>query len=118
MQHGATAVNRHRWTLTLSAIGLTLALASGAAYAQAPKAEPKAAPKVETKAPAEKKKAPAKKKATSPCQGLDEKACGTNSACSWIKSTKTKSGTQRKAYCRLKSAPPTKAAAPKAGEKK
>jgi len=92
-------------------MGLALALIGGAAHAQAPKADPKAAPKAETKAPAE-KKAPTKKKAASACQGLDEKACGANTGCSWIKATKTKTGVDRKAYCRLKSAPPKKAAAP------
>ena len=101
---------RDRWVLKLSAMGLALALIGGAAYAQAPKAEPKAAPKAETKAPAE-KKAPAKKKAASPCQGLDEKGCGANTGCSWIKATKTKAGVERKAYCRLKTAPPKKKAA-------
>lgn len=91
-------------------MGLTLALIGGAANAQAPKAEPKAAPKADTKA-APAKKAPAKK-AASPCQGLDEKACGANTTCSWIKATKTKKGVDRKAYCRLKTAPPKKAATP------
>lgn len=90
--------------LKLGAIGLALALVAGAANAQAPKAEPKSAPKADTKAPAA-KKAPAKKKAASPCQGLDEKACGANTACTWIKATKTKAGVERKAYCRLKSTP-------------
>ncbi|OJU29575.1 MAG: hypothetical protein BGN89_08655 [Alphaproteobacteria bacterium 64-6] len=85
-------------------MGLALALIGGAAHAQAPKAE--------TKAPPAEKKAPAKKKAASPCQGLDEKACGANTGCSWIKATKTKAGVDRKAYCRLKTAPPKKAAAP------
>ncbi len=88
-----------RWLLKMSAMGLALALIGGAAHAQAPKAE--------TKAAAE-KKAPAKKKAASPCQGLDAKACGANTACSWIKATKTKAGVDRKAYCRLKSAPKKK----------
>ena len=99
-----TAVTRDRWILKLSAVGLALALIGGAAHAQAPKAE--------TKAPPAEKKAPAKKKAASPCQGLDEKACGANTGCSWIKATKTKAGVDRKAYCRLKTAPPKKAAAP------
>jgi len=97
-------VTRDRWILKLSAVGLALALIGGAAHAQAPKAE--------TKAPPAEKKAPAKKKAASPCQGLDEKACGANTGCSWIKATKTKAGVDRKAYCRLKTAPPKKAAAP------
>ena len=88
----------------MGAIGLTLALIGGAAYAQAPKAETKAAPtKTEKKA--------ATKKAPSACKGLDEKACGANATCSWIKSTKTKAGVERKAYCRLKSTA-KKAAAP------
>ena len=95
---------RDRWLLKLSAVGLALALIGGAPHAQAPKAE--------TKAPPAEKKAPAKKKAASPCQGLDEKACGANTGCSWIKATKTKAGVDRKAYCRLKTAPPKKAAAP------
>jgi hypothetical protein len=67
-------------------MGLALALIGGAAHAQTAK---KAAT---TKAP-------------SPCQGLDAKACGANTACSWIKATKTKAGGERKAYCRLKSTP-------------
>jgi len=94
--------------LKLSAMGLALALIGGAAAnAQAPKAEPKSAPKADTKAPAA-KKAPVKKKAASPCQGLAEKACGANTACSWIKATKTKAGVDRKAYCRLKATPKKK----------
>ncbi len=97
-------MKRNRWILNLGAAGLALALIGGAAHAQAPKAEPKAAPKAEKKAPA--------KKAASACKGLDEKACGANTGCSWIKATKTKAGVDRKAYCRLKSTPPKKAAAP------
>ena len=88
-------------------MGLALALIGGAAYAQAPKAEPKAAP------PAKAEKKAATKKAPSACHGLDEKACGANATCSWIKATKTKAGVQRKAYCRLKSSPPKKAPAKK-----
>ncbi|MFN3743326.1 MAG: hypothetical protein ACK4TL_01345 [Hyphomicrobiaceae bacterium] len=94
---------RDRWLLKLGAMGLALALVGGGAHAQAPKAE--------TKAPPE-KKAPAKKKAASPCKGLDEKACAANTACTWIKATKTKAGVERKAYCRLKTAPPKKSATP------
>ena len=98
-------MRRDRWVLGLGAMGLALALIGGAAHAQAPKAETKAAPaKTEKKA--------ATKKAPSACKGLDEKACGANTTCSWIKATKTKAGVDRKAYCRLKSAPPKKAAAP------
>jgi hypothetical protein len=97
-------VRKDRWFLGLGTIGLALALIAGAAHAQAPKAETKAAP-------AKAKKSAVPKKAPSVCHGLDEKACGANTACSWIKATKTKTGVQRKAYCRLKSTP-KKAAAP------
>lgn len=83
-----------RWVLKLGAAGLALALIGGAASAQQ-KAPEKAAPKADTK------KAPAKK-AASPCKGLVEAACGANTACSWVKATKTKAGKDRKAYCRLK----------------
>lgn len=87
----------NRWVLGLSAMGLALALTGSVVQAQAPKAEKKAATK----------------KAPSPCQGLDEKACGANTGCSWIKATKTKAGVERKAYCRLKTTPPKKAPAKK-----
>jgi hypothetical protein len=87
-----------RWVLKLGAAGLALALIGGAASAQQKAPEPKATPKAVTKTPA--KKAPAK--AASPCKGLVEAACGANTACSWVKATKTKAGKDRKAYCRLK----------------
>jgi hypothetical protein len=83
-----------RWVLKLGAAGLALALIGGAASAQQKAPEPKATPKAATKAPV--------KKAPSACQGLAEAACGANTACSWIKATKTKAGKDRKAYCRLK----------------
>jgi len=85
-----------RWVLKLGAAGLALALIGGAASAQqkAPP-EPKATPKAETKAPV-------KKKAASPCKGLAEAACGGNTACSWVKASKTKAGKDIRAYCRLK----------------
>lgn len=97
-------MRRDRWVLGLGAMGMALTLIAGAAHAQAPKAEPKATP-------AKKVKTAATKKAPSPCQGLDAKACGANAGCSWIKATKTKAGSDRKAYCRLKSGA-RKAAAP------
>lgn len=87
----------NRWMLGLSAMGLALALTGSVVQAQAPKAEKKAVTK----------------KAPSACKGLDEKACGANTGCSWIKATKTKAGVERKAYCRLKTAPPKKAPAKK-----
>ena len=81
-----------RWVLKLGAAGLALAFIGGAATAQqkAPP-EPKATPK-----------APVKKKAASPCKGLAEAACGSNTACSWVKASKTKAGKDIRAYCRLK----------------
>ena len=84
-----------RWVLKLGAAGLALALIGGAASAQQKAPEPKATPKAETKAPAA-------KKAASPCKGLVEAACGANTACSWVKASKTKAGKDIKAYCRLK----------------
>jgi hypothetical protein len=44
----------------------------------------------------------------SACQGLQEAACKANSSCSWIKATKTKKGTARRAYCRTKTTPKKK----------
>ena len=41
----------------------------------------------------------------SACQGLQEAACTANTSCSWIKATKTKKGTARRAYCRTKATP-------------
>lgn len=44
----------------------------------------------------------------SACAGQAEAACKANSSCSWIKATKTKKGTTRRAYCRAKPAPKKK----------
>ncbi len=96
-------ITSNRWALKLGTVGLALALIGGSASAQQKAPEPKAAPKAETKAPPA-KKAPAKKKADSPCKGLAEAACGTNTGCSWVKASKTKAGKDIKAYCRLKPA--------------
>lgn len=103
-------IKTNRWVSGLFAAALAVALSSGVASAQQQKAPaPKAAPKVETKAPAAKapaaKKAPAKK-AASPCRGLAETACAANTACSWTKEITTKKGQKRKAHCRLKPVPP------------
>jgi hypothetical protein len=38
----------------------------------------------------------------SACAGVQETACKANTSCSWIKATKTKKGTTRRAYCRAK----------------
>ena len=87
-------IMRDRWVQKLGAAGLALALIGGVASAQQKAPEPKATPKAETKAPV--------KKAASACQGLTEAACGANTACSWVKASKTKAGKDIKAYCRLK----------------
>lgn len=44
----------------------------------------------------------------SSCAGQAEAACKANTSCSWIKATKTKKGTTRRAYCRAKPAPKKK----------
>jgi hypothetical protein len=44
----------------------------------------------------------------SACSGQAEAACKANTSCSWIKATKTKKGTTRRAYCRAKPAPKKK----------
>ncbi len=44
----------------------------------------------------------------SACAGLQETACKGNTSCSWIKATKTKKGTARRAYCRAKPTPKKK----------
>lgn len=41
----------------------------------------------------------------SACAGLQETSCKANTSCSWIKATKTKKGTARRAHCRAKPAP-------------
>lgn len=97
--------------MKLGVATLALALVGGAASAQqkapAP-AAPKAAPAPAAKAPADTKK----KKGASACRGLAEAACGSNATCAWVKETTTKAGKKRRAHCRLKTAPPKKAAAP------
>jgi hypothetical protein len=52
--------------------------------------------------------AESKSATASPCKGLEQKACGGKSECSWIAATKRKDGRQVKAYCRHK---PKKSAA-------
>lgn len=44
----------------------------------------------------------------SACAGLQEAACKANTSCTWVKATKTKKGTARRAYCRAKAAPKKK----------
>ncbi len=38
----------------------------------------------------------------SACKGLDNAACGSNSACSWVEGYQRKDGRQVKAFCRTK----------------
>jgi hypothetical protein len=97
--------------VSASAATLALGLFAITAVAQQP------APA--TKAPAAKAPAPKapQKKAVSPCQDLDEAACKANAECSWVAATKTKTGKEVKAYCRVK--PKTAAkASPKAAQPK
>lgn len=42
-------------------------------------------------------------KPSSPCKGLEQRACAAKAECSWVGATKRKDGRQVKAYCRLKS---------------
>ncbi|MEO1282022.1 MAG: hypothetical protein AAFV69_09835 [Pseudomonadota bacterium] len=61
--------------------------------------------KAKTAKKASKPKSKTKKKtvAKSPCQGLSGSACAVKaSTCSWVKATKLKTGTTRKAHCRKK----------------
>lgn len=83
----------YRGTLTrgLSASVIVAALFTfGAALAQDKKGTPKAAPSV--------------------CKGLEEAACKAKTECQWIAaSVDTKGKVKRKAYCRKKAVPRTKA---------
>ena len=82
----------HNWRSLYAAAAVAgMVLAGCAAQAQESKA----------------KTAPAAKTTASACKGLDQTACGANTACQWIA---PKSGKQ-KPYCRTK--PKGKTAAPK-----
>jgi hypothetical protein len=48
----------------------------------------------------------------SPCKGLDETACKANTACSWHKEGKSKTGAVTKAQCQKKSTPKKKTTTP------
>jgi hypothetical protein len=96
-------------TLALGLFAITAGAQQPAPTAKAPAAKAPAA-----KAPAP--KAP-QKKAVSPCQDLDEAACKANTECSWVAATKTKTGKEVKAYCRVKAKTAAKAP-PKAAEPK
>jgi hypothetical protein len=50
----------------------------------------------------------------SPCKGLDETACKANTACSWHKEGKSKTGAVTKAHCQKKSTPKKKTTTPTA----
>jgi hypothetical protein len=103
--------------LGLGAMAAVLALALNFSSAGAQQKAPD--PAASKAAPAAKKAAAPKKaaKPKSACAGLAQDVCTANTACQWIKATKTKAGKDRKAYCRTapkKKAAPAKAAAPKA----
>lgn len=57
--------------------------------------------------------AEAKSENSSPCKGLEQKACSAKADCSWISATTRKDGRKVKAYCRLKSRKSTSAEASK-----
>ena len=50
--------------------------------------------------------------APSPCKGLDETTCKANTACSWHKEGKSKTGAVTKAHCQKKSTPKKKTTTP------
>lgn len=97
-------MNTIRRSLCVVATGLVVGLFGVEAIAQ----QPTPAPTAKAAAPAQPKatKAPAKAKTAataSACKGLEQKACGAKSDCSWIAATKRKDGKAVKAYCRTKS---------------
>ena len=115
--------------LALSAsVAAALVFTAFTAHAQLAPPAPKAAPAVPAapaakapaapSAPATAKAVPAKKPATpvSTCNKLEEKACATNTDCSWIAATKRKDGKEVSAYCRNK--PKSTKAAPKKADAK
>lgn len=53
----------------------------------------------------------------SECKGLEEKACGANNACSWVKARTKKDGKEVKAHCRSKGGKKADKAAKKAADK-
>lgn len=97
---------------------LGLALIAPVAHAQqkAPEQKPAAAAPA---APAAAKKAD--KKPASVCKGLEQAACGANTACAWRAEAEIKKGARKgqkvKAHCRANTPPPTKKAAAPAGTK-
>ncbi len=94
-------MNTLRKSLCVAVSGLVVGLFAAEAIAQQ---VPPAAPAAKAAAPAKAAKAPAKAKSTtaSACKGLEQKACGAKSDCSWIAATKRKDGKDVKAYCRTK----------------
>jgi hypothetical protein len=71
------------------------------------------APTATTTTPATPKTTDTKAAATpSPCKGLDETACKANTACSWHKEGKSKTGAVTKAHCQKKSTPKKKTTTP------
>jgi hypothetical protein len=81
--------------------------------AQAEDAKPADAKPATTTTPATPKTTDTKAAATpSPCKGLDETACKANTACSWHKEGKSKTGAVTKAHCQKKSTPKKKTTTP------
>ena len=52
------------------------------------------------------------------CKGKSKSGCSSNSACVWVDSYKTKTGSKVKAYCRKKGGSPKKTRIKKSGTKK
>jgi hypothetical protein len=88
-----TSMNRGTLTRGLGAAVIVAALFTfGAAFAQDKKAPAKSPP--------------------SPCKGLEEAACKAKTECQWVSaSVDAKGKVKRKAYCRKKAVPRTKAKA-------
>jgi hypothetical protein len=100
------------------AFGVTFSVAQ-AEDAKPADAKPTTTPATTT-APAPAATTPATPKTTdtkaaatpSPCKGLDETACKANTACSWHKEGKSKTGAVTKAQCQKKSTPKKKTTTP------
>jgi hypothetical protein len=105
-------MTRHVWAMSIMAAGLAIGVCMSNASAQQTTPPPvaKSTPAPAAKAAAPKKEVKKSTKTASACQGLEEKACGAKSECSWVHATKRKDGKEVKAYCRTK--PKTSGKAP------
>jgi hypothetical protein len=94
------------------AFGVTFSVAQ-AEDAKPADAKPTTTAPAPTTTPATPKTTDTKAAATpSPCKGLDETACKANTACSWHKEGKSKTGAVTKAQCQKKSTPKKKTTTP------